>query len=234
MTALDGPTKQQAAMAQPVGDRVQLAGSCPATIPHGNLFNAKSRTVRHQQHFGGVLHPSGRTPKLDESIAFEGTKSGLAVAKPAPSRQREQKIEPRYADMAMQPRHSSNLEPIARPGSHDDVRSLHDSLHELSKLAKVVATVGIREDDHVAVGGLEASPDRHAVPPPRFPDDGRAEGGGHNRATIRGTVVDDDDLTAESGGAKPLQRLLDRSYHAFRLIETRQYDRDAHGRKRDR
>src|ERR687894_1496836 len=102
-------------MAQTVADRVQLAGSSPASIAHGNLFNAESRTVRHQQHLGGVLHPRRRTPELHQSLPFEGAKTGLAIAKPAPSRDGEEKIEPRYADMTMEPGHSANLEPVARP-----------------------------------------------------------------------------------------------------------------------
>ncbi len=77
-------------------------------------------------------------------------------------------------------------------------------MHEFSKLAQVVAAVGIREDDDVAAGGLETSPDRHPISLLGFPDDGRANGGGRGRATVGGTVVDDDDLTAESRGAKPL------------------------------
>jgi hypothetical protein len=37
-------------MTQTVAERAQLAGSRPASIPHGDLFDAEPRTVRHQQH----------------------------------------------------------------------------------------------------------------------------------------------------------------------------------------
>jgi hypothetical protein len=78
---------------------------------------------------------------------------------------------------------------------------LSDTVHELSELAQVVAAVGVRENDDVAAGSLETTTDRHAVPPPGFRDDGRAFGGRRDRAAVRGTVVNDDDLTAKPGCA---------------------------------
>jgi hypothetical protein len=103
----------------------------------------------------------------------------------------------------------------------------------MSELAQVVATIGVREHDDVTAGSLKSSPDRQAIAPPGFRDDRRSDRGGRGRATVSGSVVDDDDLTTESCASKPLQRFLNRGCHTSRFIETWQDDRDARGRVHD-
>jgi len=64
----------------------------------------------------------------------------------------------------MQPGHGSGLESVPRPRADDNVRPLYDPVYEVSKLAQVIAAVGVRQHDDVAAGHLQSAPDRHAIP----------------------------------------------------------------------
>src|ERR1035441_7826504 len=134
----------------------------------------------------------------------------------------------RIAYITVLPRHGSFLNASLEPITHDQVITRTKLLDKVIEILEVVAVVGVSHDAIAAIGGFYCAVERRAISTHRNRNDPRSKARRDLLGTIRGTVIADYNLSADSRPLNIALRLADADCDGFRLVEAGHYNAEFH------